>query len=145
MTATPAIDGIIEQAVAQVIAQHPTLGPFSSYIKRSIHIWNAKTNWSEEKVADLDQEDRAFRVDNLKDSLEYEADKLEQELENKVLVLLLTGRPSVDVDDRTPYPDASIIGYELSHLDREDIEPACKAFLDRVALHRLMREQELQA
>jgi hypothetical protein len=135
---TRTIDGLIEAAVAKVIAERPQLGPFASSLRTCRTVNYRKQILDPEKVAELDDEKFAARVADLKSELDVEADELERDLDNSALLVLLVGTPFRGPE--VPYPEASSMWGILARLDQADIEPACKAFLERVNFHRMMRE-----
>jgi hypothetical protein len=127
------IDDLIEQAVSKVIEERPQLGPFASRLRNGFSARLLREAVDPEKLAALDELDlqrvrqrdmRAFGV---------EADQMERELDRRALSWVLTA------DEGAPYPEAVRILFILDDLDAEDVEPACKAFQERVAFHRMMR------
>jgi hypothetical protein len=133
---TPTIDGVIEEALSRVIAERPQLGPFASFLRHATPSYIARGNWDAEKVAALDQEAFTEQANNMKGQLDVEADRLEGDLDNCALLVVLVGDHT---GSKAVYPEANAIWWALIRLDQEDIEPACQAFLERVAFHRAMR------
>ncbi len=134
---TRTVEGLIEEAVAKVIEERPQLGPFTSYLRRCVPIRRVQHDWDREKVAESDQEDWNKYLQYLTRSVALEADELEQVLDNRALLVLLVGVR--DGSKPVPYREAVVIDHLLAYLDQEDIEPACKAFIERVEFHRMMR------
>jgi hypothetical protein len=127
------VDDLIEQAISKIIEERPQLGPFSSYLRNSTTADWMRGDWNPRKVAELDELELQEQQVAVQRKFMVEADDLERRLDREALVRVLT------YGEDAPYPDAREITHILSRLDAEDVEPACKAFQERVAFHRMMR------
>jgi hypothetical protein len=145
VTTTRTAKTVVDEAMAMIKTERPQLGPFASYLRNwGFHVPRSmRPPLSEEHRGELEEAHWREHYEETVEALRSEADGLEREIEAAAITLLLTGAKASGGRTSTepvPYPEAAQLGHMLSYLDPEDIEPACKAFVERVNFHRMMRE-----